>query len=244
MATGSGDSQLRLGAVKMMLGETTGTLQPPQKELNQLALENHQAGFQLAFHAIGEGTVAAAINALEYTEKKEFLAEYRPRIEHCSECPTELIGRMGRLGVVIVTQPPFLYYSGERYLGTLADRQLAILYRAKAFMDKGMVVAGSSDSPVVPDNPLMGLYAAVSRKAATGQRLLPEERVFVKQALAMYTVNAAYAAFEEGMKGQIAEGKLADLVLLSADPIQVPTEEIKDIRVEMTIIGGRIVWES
>ncbi len=107
-----------------------------------------------------------------------------------------------------------------------------------------MVVAGSSDSPVVHSNPLVGIYAAVTRKAQTGQQLPPQECISVSQAIAMYTINAAYASFEEGIKGSITQGKLADMVLLSDDPTKTPPERIKDIRVEMTIIGGRVVWEA
>ncbi len=118
------------------------------------------------------------------------------------------------------------------------------LYRAKSFLDEGIVVAASSDMPVVPDNPLVGLYAAVTRRAQSGQYLLPHEAVSAAQALAMYTTGAAYAGFEEGAKGSIAPGKLADVVLLSDDPTTVPMEQIKGIKVALTIIGGRVAWEA
>ena len=145
---------------------------------------------------------------------------------------------------MVVTQPPFLYYSGERYLATIPPTQLKWLYRIKSFLDRGLIVAGGSDSPVVPDNPLVGIYAAVTRRAESGQYLSPEERISAKQALAMYTINAAYASFEENIKGSITPGKLADMVVLSDDPIKSPPEQIKDIWVEMTIIDGRVVWEA
>ncbi len=88
------------------------------------------------------------------------------------------------------------------------------------------------------------MYGAVSRQTESGQPLLPEEGVSASEALAMYTTNAAYASFEEEIKGSITPGKLADMVLLSDDPTRVPTEQIKDVKVEMTIIGGEVVWES
>ncbi len=247
LASGSGDNGLRLGAVKMMLGEATGQMQPSALELNQQALDSHRAGFQLAFHAVGQGELEAAVTALEYVKEQRPLAGRRHRIEHCSECPPPLLGRLGRLGrlgVVVVTQPPFVYYSGERYLATLSPDRLRWLYRVKSIIDRGLVVAGSSDSPVVPNSPLVGIYAAVSRMAESGQPVLPQESISVSQAMAMYTVNAAHASFEEGIKGVIAPGKLADLAVLSDDPTQVPVEQIKDIRVEMTIIGGKVVWEA
>jgi len=244
LTSGSGDSRMRLGAVKVMLSEATGQAQSPQEELNLLVLDCHQSGFQLAFHAIEEGAVATAVSALEYVNNYSPLVGRRHRIEHCSECPPYLLERLKKLGAVIVTQPPFVYYSGERYLATVAVSQLPWLYRIKSPLESGLVVAGSSDSPVVADNPLVGMYAAVTRKAGSGQELLPEEAVSASQALALYTVNAAYASFEEGIKGSIAPGKLADIVVLSDDPVQVPPERIKDIRVEMTILGGEVVWEG
>jgi predicted amidohydrolase YtcJ len=244
LTSGSGDSQMRLGAVKVMLSEATGQVQPPQEELNRLGLDCHRSGFQLAFHAIEESNVAAAVRALEYVNDYSPVVGRRHRIEHCSECPPYLLERLKKLEAVIVTQPPFVYYSGERYLATVATSQLPWLYRIKSPLESGLVVAGSSDSPVVPGNPLVGMYAAVTRKAESGQELLPEEAVSASQALALYTVNAAYASFEEDIKGSITSGKLADIVVLSDDPTEVPPERIKDIRVEMTILGGEVVWEE
>jgi predicted amidohydrolase YtcJ len=143
---------------------------------------------------------------------------------------------------MVVTQPSFLYYSGERYLATLPPERQRWLYRIKSLLDGGLPVAAGSDSPVAPENPLVGIYAAVTRRAQSGQELLPQEHISAEQALAMYTINAAYASFEDNIKGSITEGKLADMVVLSADPLKSPPEQIKDIRVEMTIIGGRVVW--
>jgi hypothetical protein len=238
---GSGDSYLRLGGVKLMLSETTGQL--PLPELNQQAFSAHKAGFQLAIHCVEPSTVEAAIAVLEYISRQLPLPKRRHRLEHCSECPPQLLKRLSRLKAMVVTQPPFLYYSGERYLATIPPTQLRWLYRIKSFLDRGLIVAGGSDSPVVPDNPLVGIYAAVTRRAESGQYLSPEERISAKQALAMYTINAAYASFEENIKGSITPGKLADMVVLSDDPIKSPPEQLKDIRVEMAIIDGRVVWE-
>jgi len=241
---GSGDEQLRLGGVKIVLNETTGKLQPPQEELNRQALSAHRAGFQLAVHCIEPGTVAAAIAALEYTGSKSSLAGRRHRLEHVSECPPELLERLVELKAMVVTQPPFIYYGGERYLATVPPERQEWLYRIRSFLDSGLVVAGSSDSPVVPDNPMLGIYAAVTRRAKSGQEVLPKEAVSAEQALVMYTTNAAYASFEENIKGSIAPGRLADMAILSADPLKSPPERIKDIRVEMTIIDGKVAWQD
>ena len=101
-----------------------------------------------------------------------------------------------------------------------------------------------SDSPIVPDNPLAGIYAAITRQTESGQPLLPQERVSAEQALAMYTINGDYASFEEERKGSITPGKLADMVILSDDPVKSLPEKVKDIKVEMTVIGGKVVWEA
>lgn len=239
MITGSGDNNLRLGAVKFLL-----EVQPEQGELNQLVLECHREGWQLAFHAVAESSVAAAIESLEYVAGHSAVAGRRHRIEHCGECPPYLLERLKKLDAVIVTQPPFIYYGGERYLATVAKEQLPWLYRVKSLLENGVVVAGSSDTPVVLNNPLVGIYGAVTRRTESGQTLLLEEAISPGQALELYTANAAYASFEENTKGTISPGKLADIVVLSDDPTKVPPEKIKDIKVEMTIIGGEVVWEN
>jgi predicted amidohydrolase YtcJ len=239
LKTGSGDNLMRLGAVKFIPGAPKD-----QAELNDTALGIQQAGFQLAFHAIEEGEVTAAVSALEYVDSQSGVKGRRHRIEHCSECPDYLLDRIKKLGAVIVTQPPFIYYSGERYLVTVPESRQPWLYRLKSPLELGIVVAGSSDAPVAYENPMIGVYAAVTRRAASGQLLLREERIGIEQALALYTVNAAYASFEEKIKGSLAPGKLADMVILSSNPAQLPPEDLKDVKVDMTIIGGELVWES
>jgi predicted amidohydrolase YtcJ len=236
---GAGDNLMQLGAVKFV-----PEVQPNQEELNQQVLECHKAGWQIAFHAIAESTLNAVITALEYANGFQPAAGRRHRIEHCVECPPYLMQRIKKLGAVIVTHPANLYYSGERYLATVEKSQLPWLYRIKSPMAAGIKLAAASDAPVIPANPLMGIYGAMTREAESGQVLQPEERISVQQALELYTVNAAYASFEEKIKGMLAPGKLADMIVLSDDPLTVPPEKLKDIKVEMTIIGGEVVWEG
>ncbi|GAI21441.1 unnamed protein product, partial [marine sediment metagenome] len=107
----------------------------------------------------------------------------------------------------------------------------------------GINVAGSSDCPIVPPNPLRGIYAAVSRMDETGNVVGEDEKIQPIDALRMYTQSAARAMFENGVKGTITPGKLADLVLLNGDPTQVPPDEVKDLKVKMTIIDGEVVWK-
>jgi predicted amidohydrolase YtcJ len=244
MKTGAGDGRLQLGAVKVMPDARVGIDARAREELNNLALECHGAGFQLAFHAIEESAVQAVIEALEYMDGRSPVAGRRHRVEHCAECPPRLLERLKKLDAVIVTQPLFIYYSGERYLATVPLGQQPWLYRIKAPLEVGLKVAGSSDAPVVSPDPLKGIYAAATRKAESGQVLLPAEAVSAEQALALYTVNAAYASFEEDVKGAITPGKVADLVILSEDPTTVEPDRIKDIKVEMTLIGGEVLWQA
>jgi predicted amidohydrolase YtcJ len=244
LTPGSGDSRLRVGSLKIILSQATGQLIPTQTQLNNLLLKIVQAGFQPAIHAVEASSVEAVIKALEYVYDRLHPAGWRPRIEHCSECQPALISRCAKLGVVVVSQPGFLYYHGERYLNETPAAILPVLYPFRNWFQAGLITAGSSDAPVIPNNPLMGIYGAVTRKAASGQILQPEQCISAEQALQMYTLNAAYADCEEKEKGSLMPGKLADLLLLSDDPLACEPEAIKDIRVEMTMVGGKKVWEK
>jgi predicted amidohydrolase YtcJ len=240
---GYGDTTLRLGAVKFTLDETRGQLNPSQEELNESVLRAHRAGFQVAIHAIEESTVQAAATALENCLHRSRKGDPRHRVEHCSLCPPPLLRRLKAVKALVVTQPAFIYYSGERYLSDVTDTQLPWLYRTMAFLKSGLRPAASSDCPVVPCNPLVGVYAAVTRMAESRQTLSPKEAISAEEALRMYTLAGAYASFEEQLKGSIEVGEMADLVVLSADPTAVSPEELKEIRVEKTIINGEVVWE-
>jgi hypothetical protein len=244
MYLGYGDDQIRLGCIKITVTQTTGVLHPPQEELNQQVLEAQRACFPVAIHAIEESSLEAAINAVEYGQTRSKKGWQRSRIEHASECPPRLLSRLKMVCPTIVSQPPFIYYSGERYLREVSLEQRPWLYRFRSFCNNGLCLAASSDSPVVPNNPLVGIYAAVSRRAESGDLVGAEERLSVEQALTTYTLNGAFANGEEKVKGSISAGKLADLVVLSADPFAVPVEAIKDIVVEMTILDGRVVWQQ
>ncbi len=247
LAAGSGDSGLRLGGLKIVLSEDSGRVYPPQEDLDRMVLEAAGRGFPIAFHAVEQPAVESAVSALEQVRARGSdsypTPPLRQRIEHCSECPPALRRRIARLGAVVVSQPPFLYYSGERYLSEVPPTVREYLYPFKSLIDQGVTVAGSSDSPVAFNDPLIGIYAAVTRRAASGDLVTPAEAVGVQQALDMYTANAAYAASAEKYKGSISPGKLADLVLLDRNPLLTPVEHLKDLRVLMTIIGGEIAWE-
>ena len=233
---------LRPGAVKIVVQVATGSLNPSQEDLDRLVLEVHGLGLQLAFHVDEAVTLEAALAALEKAISRAPRPDHRHRIEHCSVCPPGLMERLKRTGAMVVTQPTFIHYSGERYLATVPPADLPWLYAMGSLRARGIRVAASSDAPVVPFPPLVGIGAAVTRKAASGQDLLPHESITPLQALEAYTIDAAYAGFEEGDKGSISRGKLADLVILGDDPLTTPPEKIGDIHLMATILDGEVVW--
>jgi len=237
-----GNDAMRLGALKVILTEARGSLHPSHEELDRKVLQAHRGGHQVAIHAVEESTVEAAALAIQNAINQAPVRRHRHRVEHCSICPPALLERLKSIHAIVVTNPSFIYYSGERYLKTVSQEQQRWLYRIGAFLDNGLMPAAGSDSPVSPINPLIGIYGAVTRKADSGDEIVPEERISPLEALQMYTQNAAYASFDEGVKGSLSIGKLADLALLSADPTQVLPEDIKNIQVEMTITDGRIAW--
>ena len=241
---GSSADNLRLGPVKIIIQAVTGSLNPPQAELIQLVLRVHGMGLQLAFHVDEAGTLEAALTALELALRKAPQPNHRHRLEHCSVCPPHLIKRLKETNAMVVTQPPFIYYSGERYLATVPPGDLDWLYAIGSLRAGGIRVAASSDAPVVPFNPLVGMCAAVTRTTASGQTLLLHESISAMEALQAYTIDAAYAGFEDNSKGSITPGKLADLVVLSADPTTVPPDQIREIQVLTTILDGKVVWQK
>ena len=237
-------NQLDLRGVKIIVHETTGRLAPHQEELNDMVLGIHRSGLQAILHAIEEKTIEAACEAIEFATQKLPKPDHRHRIEHCSVCGPSLAKRIASLGVMIVTQPSFIYFNGDRYLKTVPEQNLEHLYPIATLRKNEVRVAGSSDSPIVPPNPMIGVYAAISRRTEAGKPLSPEQGISPLEALKMYTIDAARATFDETSKGSIEPGKFADLVILNGDPTELPTDEIKDIKAEMTILNGEVVWHG
>ena len=241
----SGDEPgLRISGVKIIVHEITGDLEPSQKRLNEMVFEIHRTGFQAALHAVEERTIEAACDAIEYALKQLPRQDHRHRIEHCSVCPPALAKRISDLGIMVVTQPAFIYYGGDRYLETVPPEQLKDLYSIGRLIRNNIRVGASSDFPIVKPNPFIGIYAAVTRMSEKGKPVLPEEGIEPFEALRMYTQMAAAASFEEHLKGSIAIGKNADLAVLSSDPTTIDADAIKSIKVEMTIINGEIAYKS
>jgi len=235
---------LRLGSVKIMVTTTTGSLQPSRENLRKMAKEAHNSGFQVAIHAVEAHAVEEAIDAIHFISEGSVPRALRHRIEHCSECLPHLIEKLARSGITVVTQPGFLYCSGERYLAEVPNDVLPWLYPVGYMKAVGISLAAGSDAPVIPMNPLLGIYAAMTRRAESGGAVLPGEAMSVEDALSMYTLGSAYASFEEHVSGSVEEGMRADLALLDQNPTTIHPEQIKDIRVLMTVAQGEVVWEE
>jgi len=239
-----GNNDMRLGALKVIISEARGALYPSLDELRRMVGNAHSHGFQIAIHAIEENTVEAAVSALESIHDNTPKNNRRHRIEHCSVCSDSLLDRLGNIRALVVTQPSFIYHSGERYLDTVPEDQQPLLHRISSFLKSGLKPCAGSDNPVAPLNPLLSMHAAVNRRTQDGNVFFSRERVLPSVALEMHTKAAAYASFDEGIKGTISPGKLADFTLLSDDPLKIAPEKIRDIKVDATIIGGEVVWHS
>lgn len=253
LPSGFGNDMLKIGFVKVFadgsLGARTAALKEPyadepktggmmlhtQKRLNELILMAHKAGLQLAVHAIGDRAIEAALNAFSKALKQFPQRNHRHRIEHCSVLNPKLVKRMKSLGLIASVQPHFVA-SDFWIVDRVGEARARWVYPFKTLMREGLVVASGSDYPVEPIDPLLGVWAAVTRKN------FAEESLTVQEAVKTYTLNAAYASFDENKKGTIEVGKLADLTVLSDDLFSVPHEDIKKIRVEITIVDGKTVY--
>ena len=141
---------------------------------------------------------------------------------------------MKAANIMVVTQPGFIYHSGDRYLEQLGEKDIANLYPLKAWLDAGLPVAASSDAPVIPPEPLVAIQASVLRRARIGEAVSPEQGISVEQALSL---NGSMG----GQVGVIRKGALADLAILDRAPTQVPPDEISEIGVWKTVLGGGVV---
>ena len=251
--TGFGNNMMRIGCIKILadgsLGARTAALNEPYSDqpetkgmmlytpekLSRLVTKAHKACFQLAIHAIGDHTVEIVLNALEEALSRVPRENYRHRIEHASVLNEKAIQHMKKLNLIASVQPHFVvsdFWAADR----VGSERARWVYPFKTLIKEGITVTGGSDCPVEPINPLLGIQAAVARRTS------PEERIAVDDALRIYTINAAYASFEENTKGSIEAGKLADLVVLSENPLAVEPDKIGGIEVEMTIVGGKVVY--
>ena len=217
---------------------TSGRLACTQEQMNALAAMIHEACLQLVIHATGDKAIDAALATVEQTSKDAQGKDLRCRIEQGALLNKELLQRMKKQNIIVSVQPrviasEFSVWSAPNHLGPKRARWL---YPLQKLLRESIKVVGGSDCPMEPLSPLLGIQAAVTRES------FPQECITVDEALRIYTVDAAYSSSEEGIKGSIEEGKLADLTVLSCDPRAVPPSKIDDVKVRMTIVGGKVVY--
>ena len=257
--SGLGDDRLRIGGIKMVAdgaiatrtaylsqpyeGSTCdhGILAMEQDEIEQQVMDMHRAGFQVCIHANGDLTIDMVLSAYERAQKAHPRANTRHRIEHCTLVNPELLARMKAMGTIATPFCTYVYHHGEkmRYYG---EQRLEWMFAQRSFIDSGVVSTGATDYPPGPFEPLLGVQSCVTRTDSTGKEWGVNQKISVEEALRLYTLNGAYASFEEDSKGSIEVGKLADLVVLGSDPTQIDPLSIKDIHVEQTIVGGETVY--
>jgi predicted amidohydrolase YtcJ len=227
--------------------KTSGLLLQSPEALEKEIFAADAAGFQLVVHAIGDRANAVVLDAFDKLQKQRGPRDRRPRIEHAQVVRQQDKSRFRALGAIASIQPSHCI-DDMRWAETRIGRtRSAISYNFKSFVDAGARIAFGTDWFVEPLNPMLGLYAAVTRQFPDGTPAggwFPEERISMEQAVEFYTMGSAYAEFAEADKGSITEGKLADLVILSRDVFKVPPREILETRPVLTMVGGRIVHES
>ncbi len=206
-----------------------------------------KAGLQIAIHAIGDRANHEILNFYERLEQENGPRDRRLRIEHAQLLRPSDIPRFGQLHVIASMQPEQLADDGrwtERRLGVERARTA---YAFRSLLDSGAVLAFGSDWPVAPMRPLSGIYAAVTRRTDDGKHQagwIPEQKITVAEAVYAYTMGSAFAEFEDDIKGSLEPGKLADLVVLNEDIFHATPDELSRARVDMTVVGGRVVYES
>jgi predicted amidohydrolase YtcJ len=262
LRTGFGDDWLRLGAYKVVAdgsssGPTAatrepyasdslscGTLNRSQDDLDSLLLRAHRGGWQVTAHAVGDRAIESTLTAISRAVSAAPREGLRHRIEHCAMLPADLQDRVCKLRILPVMQPAFLWEFGDGYITNYGRHRADLMFPVRSLVKHGVVVAGSSDAPVTDHRALFGIQQAITRRTAAGDVCGPSEAVDLPTATRMHTINGAYASFEEARKGSIEVGKLADLVMLHEDITQVPSDNLADIPVAMTIVGGKVVHEA
>lgn len=263
--TNEGSPMFRIGTLKLLvdgsLGGKTAFLRKPykndpstkgiatftQEELDKLVSMAQASGLMISPHNIGDGAMEMDLNAIENAQIQYPRADMRHALIHCQITDLDLLKRCRDLNVVMHVQPAFIdsdMHIVKDYVGEELEKSS---YAWKTMMDMGLPVAFGSDAPVISFNVMDGIYCAVTRKDLKGfpeSGWLPDQKMSVYDAVYAYTMGGAYASYDEGKKGSIRNGKYADFAVLDKDVFSVPEEEIKDIKVCMTVLDGKVVYEA
>ncbi|MGH7796647.1 MAG: amidohydrolase [Candidatus Binatia bacterium] len=265
LITGFGNDWLRIGGVKMSIdGGITGRnacfhepyendehnhgiIRIQQDELNHTVQVCHDAGLRCCVHAIGDKAFDMALDAYENAIEHSPRKDHRHRIEHMGNwlATPKLIQRMVRSGIVAIPNIAFAYYIGDAILDCVGERRLTKAFPFRTLLRNGVIIAGGSDSPGYwPVDPLRDIATAASRKMRWGDVWVPEERISVSEAFAMHTTTASWVGFEENEKGTLEVGKLADIAVVAEDPFAIAPEKIRELEVEMTLVGGEVKYQA
>lgn len=261
-----GSPWLRIGAMKAFadgsLGSTTAYFfQPytdapsthgllsdemqPLSKMRDRMMGADAAGLQLCVHAIGDRAISMVLDLFAEVEKAHGPTDRRLRIEHAQHVAPKDFDRFAKLDVIASVQPYHAIDDGRWAEGRIGPERIKTTYAFRTFLDKGVHLAFGTDWTVAPLNPMLTLYAAVTRATLDGKNpngWVPEQKITLPEAVEAYTMGSAYAEFQEKEKGSITPGKLADMVLLSDDIFQLNPQKIPDVRVDMTMVGGKVVW--
>ncbi|ARC84276.1 amidohydrolase family protein [Clostridium argentinense CDC 2741] len=217
-----------------------GKLYFTQEEMNSFILKAYKNNIQVSTHAVGERAIEQIITAHEYAQSIYPNKNLRNRVEHFELPSLDHIKRANKLGLIASMQPTYEYLWGgydKMYSKTIGKKKCEETNPFRKIIDNGLIICGGSDSDVTPINPILGIHSAVNHP-------ISEHRVSVLEAIKMFTINSAYAVFEDNIKGSIKSNKYADFVILNENPLEIPKESLKDIEVLATIKEGHILYEN
>ena len=225
----------------------------PADKLKSIARLSFDNGFQFTAHSVGDGAVHALIEAYESINRDLPLRDHRPCITHCNFMSREAIDRMKAVGIVADLQPAWLRLDGATLLKQFGERRTEYFQPYKSLAESGVIVGGGSDHmqkfgslrSINPYNPFLGMWITLTRQPRWAEQpLRPEQRITREQALQLYTINNAFLMFAEKDKGSLEPGKLADFIVLDRDYLTCPVNEVADIEVRQTFVGGRQVYDA
>lgn len=259
--TGLGNEWVRVGAMKLMLdgsiSERTARLTQPyvgrpndygilimgEEEMYTWARKAHLAGWQVASHANGDGTIDQALRVYERLQRESPRHDPRFRLEHCTVINPDLIRRIKAIGAIPTPFSSYAYYHGEK-LSVYGEERVNRMFALRSFLDAGIRATQASDYTASPFDPMMALQSEVTRTDKNGNVWGPKQRITIQEALEVGTLNGAYASFEENLKGSITPGQLADLVVLGRDPLREDPYKLIGIPVQRTMVGGKWMFEA
>lgn len=219
----------------------TGVLLYELEDLKSRALAAHRAGLMVMIEGVGDRGIDFALDAIEHCLEHHPADDHRMRVEHCCYVTPHLQERIKALGVVDSSATGFMYDLGDAYIANRGQAAMARMWPHRSMIDAGIPSPGHSDAMVCQANPFLALWSMVNRKSDTGGDLDASQAITPTEALHAYTWLGAYAGREEHIKGSLEIGKLADIAVLDRDYFSIPTEEIRDVQVDMTVLGGRVV---